>query len=348
MTAEQGSLMEDPGRPRVAVFTLGGTIAMQSAPGGGGVTPTLLAADLLAAVPGLDEVRVALSVRDVANKPGASLSFTDLYALADVINTALAGGCAGAVVVQGTDTIEETAYLLDLLVVSDGPVVVTGAMRHPSLAGADGPANILASVRVAADAAARGLGCLVVMNDQVHAARWVQKAHTASPAAFASPGYGPLGQVIEGKVALPLRLALPSPVFASGSRRDVRVGLVTITLGDDGVLVGALADHVDGLVVAGLGVGHVPADVVATLEKLAARMPVVLASRTGAGPVHDRTYGFSGSETDLLARGLISAGYLAPVKARLLLHLLLATEANDSRVRETFASAGAIPGSGHR
>ncbi len=344
MTAEQGSLVEDPGRPQVAVFTLGGTIAMRSAPGGGGVTPTLSAADLLAAVPALDEVRVALSIRDVANKPGASLSFADLYALADVINTAHAGGCAGAVVIQGTDTIEETAYLLDLLVVSDGPVVVTGAMRHPSLAGADGPANILASVRVAADGAARGLGCLVVMNDQVHAARWVQKAHTASPAAFTSPGYGPLGHVIEGRVAIPVRLAWRSPVFTSGSRRDVRVGLVTIALGDDGMLIDALAERVDGLVVAGLGVGHVPADAVAILDKLAGRMPVVLASRTGGGPVHERTYGFPGSETDLQARGLISAGYLAPVKARLLLHLLLATGANDTRIRETFAVAGAIAG----
>src|SRR5262249_40233073 len=159
-----------------------------------------------------------------------------------------------------TDTIEETAYLLDLLIASDAPVVVTGAMRHPSLAGADGPANILASVQVAADGAARGLGCLAVVNDEVHAARWAQKAHTASPAAFTPPGSGRLGYVRGGGVAIPLRLARRSPVFPSGPRGVVCVGLVTITLGDDGVLVDALAEHVNGLVVAGLGVGHVPAD----------------------------------------------------------------------------------------
>jgi L-asparaginase len=346
MTAEEGSLPEDSGRPRIAVFTLGGTIAMRSASGGGAVTPSLSAADLLAAVPGLDEAHVELSVHDVVNKPGASLSFADLYAVADVINTALAEGCAGAVVIQGTDTIEETAYLLDLLVASDAPVVVTGAMRHPSLAGADGPANILAAVRVTASAAARGLGCLVVMNDQVHAARWAQKTHTASPAAFTSPGCGPIGHVIEGRVAVPLRPSERSPVFTSDHRREVRVGLVTITLGDDGVLADALAEHLDGLVVAALGVGHVPADAVPTLDKLATRMPVVLASRTTAGPVHNHTYGFPGSETDLLGRGLISAGYLAPVKARLLLHLLLATKADDNRIKETFAAAGGV--SSHR
>ncbi|HEY3034358.1 MAG TPA: asparaginase [Streptosporangiaceae bacterium] len=331
--------MGDPGKRRVAVFTLGGTIAMKESPGGG-VAPALSASDLLAAVPGLDGEGVELMVRDVANKPGASLSFGDVLGLADVIGAVLGGGCAGAVVIQGTDTIEETAYLLDLLVASDAPVVVTGAMRNPSLAGADGPANILAAIRVAASDRARGLGALVVMNDQIHAARWAQKTHTASTAAFTSPGQGPVGQVTEGRVDIPARLRQRSPAFKAVSPRDVRVGLATITLGDDGVLIDAIGEHVDGLVVAALGAGHVPADTVTTLAKLAARMPVVLASRTGAGPVHHQTYGFPGSETDLLARGLISAGYLAPVKARLLLHLLIASRAGTTRIKETFAIAG--------
>ena len=172
---------------------------------------------------------------------------------------------------------------------SDAPVVVTGAMRNPSLAGEDGPANILTAIRVAASDRARGLGALVVMNDQIHAARWVQKAHTASTAAFTSPGQGPLGQVTDGRVDIPARLRQRSPVFRAVSPRDVRVGLVTITLGDDGVLIDAIGEHVDGLVVAALGAGHVPADTVTALAKLAARMPVVLASRTGAGPVHHQT-----------------------------------------------------------
>jgi L-asparaginase len=341
MTAAEKSPMADPGQPRVAVFTLGGTIAMKAAPGGG-AAPALSASDLLAGVPGLEDEGVELEVRDVANKPGASLSFGDLFRLADVISAALGGGCAGAVVIQGTDTIEETAYLLDLLVASDAPVVVTGAMRNPSLAGPDGPANILAAIRVAASDHARGLGALVVMNDQIHAARWVQKTHTASTAAFTSPGQGPVGQVTEGRVDIPVRLRQRSPVLSGVSRRDVRVGLVTITLGEDGVLIDAIGEHVDGLVVAALGAGHVPTDTVTALGKLAARMPVVLASRTGAGPVHHQTYGFPGSETDLLARGLISAGYLAPVKARLLLHLLIASRAGTTRIKETFATAGGV------
>jgi len=287
--------MDESGSPRVAVFGLGGTIAMLRTPGGG-VAPALSASDLLKAVPGLDDAGVTLEVRDFLRKPGASLSFTDLFSLADAISAALSDGCAGAVVTQGTDTIEETAYLLDLLVPSGAPVVVTGAMRNPAVAGADGPANILAAVHVAASDCARGQGCFVVMNDQVHAARWVQKAHTSSPSAFTSPGYGLVGHVIEGRVDIPVRVRHRSPSISPDPSRHGRVALVTMTLGDDGVLIEALGEHIDGLVVAGFGVGHVPADTVIPLAKLAERMPVVLASRAGAGPVHYETYNFPGSE----------------------------------------------------
>jgi L-asparaginase len=330
--------MRATGSPCMAVFGLGGTIAMAHTPDGG-VSPALSASDLLAAVPGLSDVQAELHVQDFRNKPGASLDFTDLYELAAAIDEALNDGCAGAVVTQGTDTIEEVAYVLDLLLPTDAPVVVTGAMRNPTMAGADGPANILAAIRVAASPHARGLGCLVVLNDQVHAARWVQKAHTGSPAAFVSPDHGPLGHVIEGRVHIPVRIRRRSPALSPAPRRSAQVGLATITLGDDGTLIESLAEHVDGLVVAAFGAGHVPAAAAPVLGKLSEHIPVVLASRTGAGPVHRVTYSFPGSERDLLARGLISAGYLDPLKARIMLHLLIASGVDTDGIRKAFAEA---------
>jgi L-asparaginase len=333
--------MSEAVKSSVAVFGLGGTIAMTQAPDGG-VAPALSAPELLTAVPGLSDAGVAIRAVDFRQKPGASLSFHDLFELVTAINDALAGGCAGVVVTQGTDTIEEVAYALDLLLSTDAPVVVTGAMRNPTMAGADGPANILAAVRVAVSPDARGLGCLVAMNDQIHAARWVRKTHTGSTAAFASPGHGPLGEVVEGHVRLPVGIRHRSPALRPDPAKEVRVGVVTIVLGDDGRLAETIGAQVDGLVVAAFGVGHVPAGVVPVLARLAGRIPVVLASRIGAGPVHDSTYGFPGSERDLLARGLINAGYLDPLKARILLHLLVASGADPARIRDTFASAGGL------
>ena len=219
--------------------------------------------------------------------------------------------------------------------------------RHPR-SRADGPANGLAAIRVAASPCARDLGCLVVLNDQVHAARWVQKAHTGSPAAFVSPDYGPLGHVIEGRVHIPVRIRRRSPVLSPVPRRSAQIGLATIALGDDGTLIEAIAEHVDGLVVAAFGAGHVPAAVAPVLGKLAERIPVVLASQTGAGPVHRVTYGFAGSERDLLARGLISAGYLDPLKARILLYLLIASGAGDADIREAFTAADDLSQSDER
>jgi L-asparaginase len=225
------------------------------------------------------------------------------------------------VVVQGTDTIEESAFLLDLLLSGSQPVVVTGAMRGADAPGADGPANLLAAVRTAAAAEAQDLGTLVVLNYDIHAARFVQKSHTTLPSAFASPLVGPIGAVVEGRPRFhvrPPRLAgLPS---YGGPPRPV--ALLRWAMGEDGRLLEALPRlGYAGAVVEGMGAGHVPAEVALLLGELAARIPVVLASRCEAGPVFTRTYGYAGSEIDLIGRGLIPAGILSGLKARLLLGL---------------------------
>jgi len=303
----------------ISVIALGGTIAMTSE-GGGGVVPNLTAEDLLAAVPGLSDVADVRSTT-FRQVPGAHLGLDDAVALAAEIERML-GDSDGVVITQGTDTIEEMAFALDLLVRSPKPVVVTGAMRNPQAAGADGPANLLAAVQTAAAPAAAGLGCVVVLNDEIHAARLVVKRHTVSPAAFASPLAGPLGYVAEGRPRVLLR---PAPVdLGLGDAVGPRpVGLVTVVLGEGGDALRAAAVRSEGVVLETMGGGHVPLDAADAVGELAASMPVVYASRTQVGEVLRATYGFPGSERDLLARGAIGAGWLNARKARVLLSLLL-------------------------
>jgi L-asparaginase len=328
---------------QVAVLGLGGTIAMAAGPTGG-AEPAFSAAELIGSVPHLGELAVELVVDDVRQLPGASLRFGDLESVAAIVRERCASGVDGVVVIQGTDTIEESAYLLDLLHAGPQPLVVTGAMRNPSLAGADGPANLLAAVHVAASGAAQDRGCLVVLADEIHAASRVRKAHSTSLTTFESPNGGPVGYVVEGRPCfvnhLGVRFCVPPAVRRADSQSPPRVGLAVASLGDDGVMLDGVADRMDGLVVAGFGVGHVPEWLVADLAETAARIPVVLASRTGAGPVLASTYGFPGSESNLIAAGLIPAGFLDPYKSRVLLHVLLASGNDRAAICAAFGAAG--------
>jgi len=329
---------------RVSLFTLGGTIAW----GGDadGVVRRLSGADLVESVPGLAESGVDLDVRDARALPSASLTFADILEVVASADEAVRAGATGVVLTQGTDSLEETAYLVDLVWPHSEPIVITGAMRDPTLAGADGPANLLAAIRVASASVARDLGAFVVFNDEIHAARWVRKTHATSPATFALPDAGPLGHVIEGDVRILVRpsrfepLSAPSPDAIEATV----VPLHTMTLDDDATLLTHLlnerAPKVSGLVVSAFGVGHVPASAAPVLEELAGRTPVVLTTRTGSGSVLRETYSAVGGEADLQRRGLINAGMLHPYKARILLRLLLAGGASAAEVRNEFAKRG--------
>jgi L-asparaginase len=321
-------------KPRLLVLSLGGTITMIPS-GAGGITPQLGAAELVASVPALAEV-ASIEAHSPFRLPSPSLSLEDIRQVATLIADGFAAGCEGAVVIQGTDTIEESAFLLDLLVPADRPVVVTGAMRGADAPGADGPANLLAAARVAASPEARGLGTLVVLNDVIHAARFVRKTHTALPSTFASPAAGPISLVAENRARFTLRVSA-TPRLPPADGRSMPVGLVKVSMGDDGRLLRAVPSlGFEGLVIEGIGAGHVPAGIADMVGELAAMMPVVLASRALTGPVFTETYGYAGGEIDLIGRGVLTAGILDALKARLLLGLALRHERGPDAVRQAF------------
>ena len=295
---------------------------MTSGAGTPGAAPTATADVLVEAVPELADV-AAVDALSLANVPSASLEISTLLECLGELHRACEDGASGVVVTTGTDTLEEVAYLFHLLWGRPEPLVVTGAMRTADAPGADGPANVLGAVTVAATPQARERGCLVVMNDEVHAAQTVQKTHTSSPAAFRSPGSGPIGRVHEGRALLGPRPPRPAPMQLQGVTHVPKVALLRVALDDDTVLLSRAVEAYDGVVVESLGGGHVPAWWVEPLLDAARRVPVVLASRTGCGPLLSSTYGFTGSERQLLAGGLLSAGALDGLKARVLLTVAL-------------------------
>jgi L-asparaginase len=334
--------MTPDGLPSVSVLALGGTIA--STGSGGGVTPRLTADQLVDSVPGLAEV-AQIEADTFRQVPSPELTLVDLVALAREIEERLGRGARGVVVTQGTNTIEETAFVLDLLVHSEAPVVVTGAMRNPTLAGADGPANLLGAVKTAASEQARGLGTVIVFADEIHAARFARKAHTQSISPFRSSPAGPIGWLSEGAVRIGARPVGRRRLRLDEVAESPPVALLTFGAGDEGLLAAAVAPAgYRALVVEATGGGHVTARTVEEFERLAAQMPVVLASRTGAGEVLRRTYSFVGSEEDLARRGVISAGAMTAAHARMLLRMLLAAGATIDDAREAFEALGA-PGS---
>jgi L-asparaginase len=323
-------------RPRVDYLALGGTIA--------GASPTLTAQDIMNSVPGLGETADVRSAQFLQT-PSPALTFGDLIRLHEDMRTRVQAGAQGIVLTQGTDTVEEVAFALDLLWDLDAPVIITGAMRNPSLPGADGPANLFSAVQVAASRAARGLGALVVLNDEIHAARFVHKAHTSSPSAFRSNVTGPIGWLSEGRVVIAARPVDRSHLTLKRGIEVPPVALIGLALGDDARLLQSLIElGYRGLVIEAFGGGHVAPATLPYIKELSKRMPIVLASRTGNGEVLSHTYRFPGSEIELLGMGLIRAGALDGLKARILLSFCLAEKRSNAQIAEAFAMFGMTSG----
>jgi L-asparaginase len=318
----------------IRVLASGGTIASLRDPEAGAVRPAVAAADLVRSVPGLAAYG-PIGVEEVASVNGWNVTPATMLALAFRARSALAeDDVSGVVITHGTDTVEETAFLCDLLVGSPKPVVFAAAMRSGDEIAADGPRNLLAAAQVAADPAVRGYGSLLVMNDEVHAARWVRKLDSYRVSAFASPGRGPLGTLSSSGLRL---AAPPRPVtLEAPAALDVAVPVVQTYTGMEVDLIESVlrATAARGVVIEGTGLGNVPGTAMAGITAAIERgIAVVVATRTPTGGT-GAVYGGPGGGATLREIGVIPAGRLSAAKARLLLMVLLAAERSADRFAE--------------
>ena len=320
---------------KVVIITTGGTIAMKhKSPMVGGAVPMLKGEDFMAQLP---RSGVELVFEEFSNLPSSHLLPAQALELAQRIDSALlAPDVDGVVVTHGTDTLEETAYLLDLTINSPKPVVVTGAMRTATTVGYDGMLNLAAAIRVASASEARDLGALVVFNEHIFAASEAQKTHSQAADAFEAPGSGPLGRVEGQRVWL--RHRVPQRSFIPCSRLEEMVDLIKIGQGsDDRMLRHAIEDGVGGIVIEAFGGGRVPPWWLPRIsEAVAQRAVVVIATRCGAGSLYDE-YGYVGAYHDLQRLGVLFAHNLSGVKARIKLMVSLGAARKPSEVRNWFA-----------
>jgi L-asparaginase len=305
---------------RVAVVFTGGTISMRHDPVAGGNVPTLSGAEILDHVPGLDAVADVVPV-DLGRTPASHFTFPALFGVWSSIRQALAWpGVDGAVVVQGTDTIEETAFFFDLLHTGDAPIVVTGAMRTASAPDYDGPANLRRAVAAAASPSLRGEGAVVVLAGTIEPADDVTKTHASSFETFQSLNAGPIGRV-DGDRVIVERPRGPRR-HADARAAAERVHLVTATVAMDGMPIDALrAAGADGFVVAATGAGNTSSELLAAAERaIADGLPVALTTRSPSGAA-SADYAFPGGGATWVRAGAMLAGHLGGPKARVALAL---------------------------
>ena len=307
---------------RVAVVFTGGTISMRFDPVAGGAVPELDGAAILARTPGLDAIADVEAV-DWGLVPASHLSFAQILDLGhDVASLLERPDVDGVVVVQGTDTIEETAFALDLSTRGPKPVVVTGAMRNAAEDGYEGPVNLRDAVRCAAADELREQGALVVLAGRILPADDATKTHTDSYETFRALNLGPVGAVERGAVVVTARRARRRVLPAAPTSAAEPVHLVTVTVGMDGSVVRALAaTEPRGLVVAATGAGNTSPDLLAAAAALIDRaIPVVVTTRAPSGRAQP-AYAFPGGGVGWERAGALFAGYLGGPKARVALAL---------------------------
>jgi L-asparaginase len=319
--------------PTVAVLSTGGTIASKQDPLKGGYLPALSGEDLVAAVPAIKTI-AQIQVEQISNISSSDMTPEIWIRLAARVNELLARPeIAGIVVTHGTNTLEETAYFLDLTTTSSKPVILVGAERPASDSDSDGPRNLLDAIRVAIAPEAVSKGVMVVMNGQINAARDVTKTNTSQVETFRSLEFGELGVVDVQSVRF-YRTPLRRQTIAVNSKTQLgNIDIVMSYAGADGRMIRSILRDgaVQGFVIAGLGLGGVPALMFDAIKEARARgIPVVISTRVPTGRVFPLS-AMKGSALTLKQIGCLLADNLSPQKARILLMLAL----TDTHTPET-------------
>jgi L-asparaginase len=301
---------------RIRLFSLGGTIS--SSHHREGAIPSLSAGALLETIPAAGELGDIDTV-DFAAISSRAMSVSLMHRLAQSILATFEEGFGAVVIAHGTDTLEETAYSLALMVPRGRSIVLTGAMRLASAPGSDGAANLEAALLVASSQLYDTAGPVVVVNDEVHTARWVTKAHSTRIGAFESPGAGPIGEVVEGRAHRWFDPAYEDYLGTPNSVEGLSVEIVRVAAGmKDSLVRAAIAAGPDGIILEGTGGGHVPPTLMPAVEMaVSSGIPVIVSTRCSGGRSLERTYQSDGSETDLISRGVLPAGAITGLKARL-------------------------------
>ena len=282
--------------------------------------------------------RVNLLTDELFNLPSPHVTPSVMLQLKERIDEAEANGVDGVVITHGTDTLEETAYFLDLTLPSTIPVVLTGAMRSSNEVGSDGLYNFQSAIMVAATDESRGKGALVVMNDEIHTARYVTKTHTTNVATFRTPTFGPIGVVAKGKAQYFQELIRQAtcPI----DHVVDHVFLIKAYAGMTGELFDALAEQpTQGLVIEGLGAGNLPPQTIPAVQRLLDQnVPIVLVSRCYNGVAQD-IYDYEGGGIELTKMGLILCQGLNGQKARIKLLVGLSNGMTGAELRQFVSNA---------
>lgn len=301
----------------------------------GAAIPVMSGEQILNNIPTLGDY-ADFEITNFAKIPGPHMTPALMLELAEEVRKALAKpDICGVVITHGTDTLEETAYCLDLLIYSPKPVALVGAMRTSSEPGWDGPPNLIAAVRTVTCEAARELGVLVVFNDEINAASEVTKLHTEAINTFQSPDFGLLGIVDKDRVLILRRPAFREHIVTTGF--DTHVDIIKMAAGvDDRLIRYAVDSGAHGLVIEALGRGNIPSTALPGIAYATKKgLPVVIVSRCLRGRVLD-TYGYSGGGHELRQLGAILGGYLSGQKARIKLMLALGRTTNVDEIRTIF------------